>query len=678
MANLSWFSEWNANWTLVLTLFLLGVILLVFAIGLGMLTYPLWKVARALKKHSQSLVILGRQAQERAPDSLPNGTAHDTARGRIEAVLSRDPRLGKPFRQFLKAWREAAVSEERGALGELRFEDFLPFEVLLHDVSNRRLAQAFPGMLVALGILGTFIGLVVALPSAGLGQTTISSLEELRETVGTITSGLGIAFLTSIAGIGCSLVFLWFDRKGVYSLEANYRTLACRIAELYPTLSPPEVAKLIYEQLNNTCVAIEQMGTDLATKLADTLGAQLQVAFQESFGAHAERIEQAVTSLVSATSHEQLEALSKLVDRFWEQANTALSEEFGRLQESMRLAADAQEDFRHSIEGFGQTLSAAAAAHTSLLDNTARAGEALVRSLDRLEAIAVSLGSSAEKLTVASRHFDEAAEAATSLYQAVSEGQERLLESMEQQLELLKEARQTLLSSWKEALESAEKAIERIRDITKELETGVAEHLLAALNRFDEALAEALRRFGSTLGDLRDTIETFPNVLLEIRDAATLIGDKTDLMRGVLERVETLFSKEMFGDVERAAEIVSRLENVIAASERLVTQSGDLQDQFAETARALAAHSSGTREATVVLERVESAVQGLSSELVQLNTRLRGLAEQFDGNGSLSQLRRSLEALTDKLGSLSGPGHEAKKPLDVEQPGGFWGRLFGR
>ncbi len=72
--------------------------------------------------------------------------------------------------------------------------------VALH--SWQTLVSQVPGMLTSLGILGTFIGLLIGIK--GIGFSTVT---DALTSVQTVLSGIQIAFYTSIAGVILSLIF---------------------------------------------------------------------------------------------------------------------------------------------------------------------------------------------------------------------------------------------------------------------------------------------------------------------------------------------------------------------------------------------------------------------------------------------------------------------------------------
>ena len=60
------------------------------------------------------------------------------------------------------------------------------------------------GFLVLLGMLGTFLGMVVTLTGTGAALETASDLQAIRASLAAPVKGLGLAFGTSLAGVAAS------------------------------------------------------------------------------------------------------------------------------------------------------------------------------------------------------------------------------------------------------------------------------------------------------------------------------------------------------------------------------------------------------------------------------------------------------------------------------------------
>ena len=75
-------------------------------------------------------------------------------------------------------------------------------EFTLETKTWQRLCSQIPSMLTALGILGTFMGLI-----SGISAIRFSSVDVAVEGVQTLLNGIGTAFYTSVAGVILSLVY---------------------------------------------------------------------------------------------------------------------------------------------------------------------------------------------------------------------------------------------------------------------------------------------------------------------------------------------------------------------------------------------------------------------------------------------------------------------------------------
>lgn len=89
--------------------------------------------------------------------------------------------------------------ESEQTLNEL--DDYINEETVAMRCWNGVVAQ-IPGTLTGIGVLGTFVGLLL-----GIGSVGFSSAEAALESIQTLLSGINIAFYTSIAGIIMSILF---------------------------------------------------------------------------------------------------------------------------------------------------------------------------------------------------------------------------------------------------------------------------------------------------------------------------------------------------------------------------------------------------------------------------------------------------------------------------------------
>jgi ABC-type transporter Mla subunit MlaD len=87
-------------------------------------------------------------------------------------------------------------------------EYFSEYNIYKSICLNIRNLDTASGTLVGLGLLGTFLGLTL-----GVSNFDSSSSEKINESIQLLLSGMATAFMTSLLGMGFSLVFTFFDKR---------------------------------------------------------------------------------------------------------------------------------------------------------------------------------------------------------------------------------------------------------------------------------------------------------------------------------------------------------------------------------------------------------------------------------------------------------------------------------
>lgn len=102
------------------------------------------------------------------------------------------------------------------------------------DIRNDNFARVAPSVFPMLGILGTFIAIALSMP-----DFTVKDLGSLDREISVLLSGIGTAFYASIYGIMLSLIWTYFEKRGVakvdkqiYDLEKLYNKRVWKRSEL--------------------------------------------------------------------------------------------------------------------------------------------------------------------------------------------------------------------------------------------------------------------------------------------------------------------------------------------------------------------------------------------------------------------------------------------------------------
>lgn len=121
------------------------------------------------------------------------------------------------FQKFVFRQEQYGRGGDRTGIADIT--DYIS-EAFLRNRTYDRLLVQIPGTLTGLGILGTFLGLLL-----GLRQTVFSSGESTLSSIGVLLSGVRLAFYTSIAGVILSILFTLLTaalKRGMYDEKEQF------------------------------------------------------------------------------------------------------------------------------------------------------------------------------------------------------------------------------------------------------------------------------------------------------------------------------------------------------------------------------------------------------------------------------------------------------------------------
>jgi len=88
------------------------------------------------------------------------------------------------------------------------------------DIRNDNFASVASSIFPMLGILGTFIAIAISMPNFSVSDT-----EALDHEISLLLSGVGSAFFASIYGIFLSLIWTYFDKRGMSKVESYFKSI---------------------------------------------------------------------------------------------------------------------------------------------------------------------------------------------------------------------------------------------------------------------------------------------------------------------------------------------------------------------------------------------------------------------------------------------------------------------
>ncbi len=310
-------------------LIIIGILFTISSISFGRLnrvTYELEEVAFRMQK----------EYKEAGGKSLW-GNYKDNAK-----VFEED-RLQEAFDQY--RLRVKGSKTRRGAGASCDLEEYIN-EDLMDKVGMNFFNSGVSGTLTGLGILGTFLGL-----SMGLGAFSGDDIFTISDNVGSLLSGMKVAFHTSVYGIFFSLVF-----------NVAYRSIMSDA----------------YETLNMFLNTFRQTTQPAAVK--DDENAATMLVYQAGMASSLKQM----LELLKGNAAEQTAGVERIVDKFTGQMQSALDTDFKKLGNVLKNAGESQ---AVSAKNAAEMVEAV----TALVEVNRGVQEALAKVIERQETFAGQL-----------------------------------------------------------------------------------------------------------------------------------------------------------------------------------------------------------------------------------------------------------------------------------------------
>ncbi|WP_225783951.1 DUF802 domain-containing protein [Xenophilus sp. Marseille-Q4582] len=467
------------------------------------------------------------------------------------------------------------------------------------------LAPYLSGLLVLLGMLGTFIGMVVTLQGTGSALGAAQNIDSIRQSLVAPVQGLGLAFGTSVAGVAASamlgLLAALLRRERAQAVQQLDAQAATTLRAFSPARQQEAALALLQQQAGAMPALVEQVQALMQTlaRQQETLNERLgsgQSRFHEeaqnTYRALAASVDQSLQKSLDHSARVAAEALQPVV-----QATLAgLAQESGQLQQA--LAARVHEQLDRLGGRFEATSAAVAQSWQAALAEHQRSTEALSQSLQHthaqaaqqqaerhatlIDALQARLDASAERQSrqwqdalalqqrqgeALSGQAQAALEAAAARFDAVAQqfgaGTQQLVDGVDAQLHKLTGQ---LAGQWQGAL--AEQARQ-----SEALQQRSGATLEAASQRF-EAVAQ---QFGAQAGQLFEGVDTrlqasvaavaqqWEQALAQHAQSSAAMGERTEAaLAAASVRFDALTQRFEQGATALVEGVGARLEGAVA------------------------------------------------------------------------------------------------------------------
>lgn len=504
------------------------------------------------------------------------------------------------------------------------------------------------GLLVLLGMLGTFLGMVMTLNGAVIALETTTDLQTIRSSLAAPVKGLGVAFGTSVAGVAASamlgLISALVRRARLQVSQGLDSRIARELRGFSLAQQRLDAFQAVQEQARTLPVLVETLQAMMAQMASQNEALHARMAGeQQRFHDEARSSYSALATAVDASLKESLTASARLAGQIIQPLVTDTMA--GIARETSALQQHVAEGVRAQLDGASQRLDAAVAGvatnWAAALAHHEQRSTALVDRLDasfaawsggfeqRATAILASVHGAHEELRAA------LAETANALAAQTAALHSRVADSVQAQLDGLVERFDARAGSvaerWTQALASQERSGQTLASALQDSLEGFAE-------TFGQRSAALVDQVGATVSALQAELAT--------RDAARQAAQSE-----ALQAMAVSLSSEW---QRMGAEAGGRQQAVV--------------DRLDETAHALVASTQA--QASRTIEQVGALMQ-TAAEAPRVAAEVIGAlrhelsASIARDNAALDERNRIMETLRELLDAINHASSEQRQAIDA-------------
>lgn len=387
---------------------------------------------------------------------------------------------------FITKWSNSKDSTNRTPV---RFASTFDERPLLPTGWRRSLLPSIPGIFLALGILGTFVGLTMATSNSA------PTADGLGQQIPQLINSLSLAFRTSLWGIFLSISFVILIRLLEGAFEVDEESIDLLMHRAFPWISGSELtAQSLVERRDETS-KLQTSLTEVAMSLENAITSGL------------EKIEEKTSATADVISQELIEQLGK-----------TLQEGVGAHVESLRSAI---EETTKTQEGLGASLTLA---FEEMRQATIAHGETAVslgHAAGAVENAAEGLRKSAIEFTPVVDNLALTGESLKSTSTSMAEIQNKSADAVDSVKEALQEAHKSL----DQQRELVEGTLTEMRSAIEQLSKGLSDDLVSALRQVDGILGDAVGKLNGTIHDSNEMIDRLTPAVGQVLEISQGVRD---------------------------------------------------------------------------------------------------------------------------------------------------------
>ena len=493
---------------------------------------------------------------------------------------------------------------------------FFSEERLLDQHLNLRFWNSVPALLVGLGILGTFVGMVWGL--IPFSNVDFTNTNQIREAIKELLSGVSTAFVTSVWGMLASFLFNGLEKWGIGRVSRAIADLQHALDQIFTLTRAEEIAMRQQNELAQQTEALKSFSTDLADKI--------KIAMDSIMSERLENLHQSLTQLHDQNTRERQEIIQELhnaPEAFSNAMAEQLAPSLNNLNTAVKELREQKEEsatdaIRQLVEEFQKSISGSITAQMeTLAERVSQVSEGLINLPDQMTRM---IGGIQEQIDQARGLLTSTSEEQTGQMQNMMDG---MLNTFQRTIETQQSG---LSETTNQSIQMLQSTIAELQQSITSTASQTATESEAMTNRMLELLESAANRVDEQLGQRMAAIETVSNQ--STQTLQTTITELGQSITSTLNQQQQTISAITSQTAKASAEATDQMQQLV---DRAATRLGE-SVQGAE------------KSINMLLQQQGDQIEAFNAQIINSQetlTRSREMLEQM--NASAASVRQLIE-----------------------------------
>ena len=541
---------------------------------------------------------------------------------------------------------------------------FFSEERLLDQHLNLRFWNSVPALLVGLGILGTFVGMVWGL--IPFSDVDFTDTNQIREAIKELLSGVSTAFVTSVWGMLASFLFNGLEKWGIGRVSRAIADLQHALDQIFTLTRAEEIAMRQQNELAQQTAALKSFSTDLANRI--------KIAMDSIMSERLENLHQSLTQLHDQNTRGRQEIIQELhnaPEAFSNAMAEQLAPSLNNLNTAVKELREQKEEsatdaIRQLVEEFQKSISGSITAQMeTLAEKVSQVSEGLITLPDQMTRM---IGGIQEQIDQARGLLTSTSEEQTGQMQNMMDGMlntfQRTIETQQSGLsETTNQSIQMLQSTIAELQQSITSTASQTATESEAMTNRMLELLESAANRTDEQFAQRMADMetvsNQSIQTLQTAIETQQSGLSETTNRVNeemmqIAGDIRNLLESATNRTDEQLGQRM-ADIETVSnQSIQMLQSTITELQQSITSTAlqTTKESEAMTSRMRELLESAANRTDEQLGQRMADIETVSNQSIQtLQTAIAELGQSI--TSTLNQQQQTISAITSQTTQAS-------------------------